>query len=183
MRRIVLVFLFALCVDQALAQSSLEQIWRSVTKSKGSTSVAALSNEKIVSGLKEALKLSTGKAVASTGKPDGFFRNEAIKILLPEKLRTAGRGMRLIGMGPQLDQLEVGMNRAAEQATPLAKEIFLNALYKMSFDAQGLDMDEYVLGKTLDGLFYVLAQEEKNIRKDPAARTTDLLREVFGARQ
>ena len=49
MRRIVLVFLFALCVDQALAQSSLEQIWRSVTKSKGSTSVAALSNEKIVS--------------------------------------------------------------------------------------------------------------------------------------
>ena len=146
-------------------------------------------------------------------------------------------------MGPQLDQLEVGMNRAAEQATPLAKEIFLNALYKMSFDdargilsggdhaatdyfrrqssaelstafkpivhrtmeqvgvirqynqlsqnsvagpllkAQGLDMDEYVLGKTLDGLFYVLAQEEKNIRKDPAARTTDLLREVFGARQ
>jgi hypothetical protein len=237
MRRIVLVFLFALCVDQALAQSSLEQIWRSVTKSKGSTSVAALSNEKIVSGLKEALKLSTGKAVASTGKPDGFFRNEAIKILLPEKLRTAGRGMRLIGMGPQLDQLEVGMNRAAEQATPLAKEIFLNALYKMTFDdargiltggdhaaqssaelstafkpivhrtmeqvgvirqynqlsqnsvagpllkAQGLDMDEYVLGKTLDGLFYVLAQEEKNIRKDPAARTTDLLREVFGARQ
>jgi hypothetical protein len=243
MRRISLVFLLALFVDQALAQSSLGQIWRTVTKSKGSTSAAVLSNDKIISGLKEAMKVSTGKAVASTGKPDGFLKNESIKILLPEKLRTAGRGMRLIGMGPQLDDLEVGMNRAAEQATPMAKEIFLNALYKMTFDdargiltggdhaatdyfrrqsseelttafkpivhrtmeqvgvikqynqlsqnsvagpllkAQGLDMDEYVLGKTLDGLFYVLAQEEKNIRKDPAARTTDLLREVFGARQ
>ena len=49
--------------------------------------------------------------------------------------------------------------------------------------AQGLDMDEYVLGKTLDGLLYVLAQEETNIRRDPAARTTALLREVFGARR
>jgi hypothetical protein len=235
--------LLALLVDQALAQSSLEQIWRTVTKSKGSATVSLLSNDKIISGLKEALKVSTGKAVASTGKPDGFLSNEAIKILLPEKLRTTGRGMRLIGMGSQLDELEVGMNRAAEQATPLAKEIFLNALYKMTFDdargiltggdhaatdyfrrqsseelstafkpivhrtmeqvgvikeynqlsqnsfagpllkAQGLDMDEYVLGKTLDGLFYVLAQEEKNIRRDPAARTTALLREVFGARQ
>jgi len=243
MRPISFLLLLALFVGQALAQSSLEQIWRTVTKSKGTTTVAVLSNDKIVSGLKEALKVSTGKAVTSTGKPDGFLKNEAIKILLPEKLRTAGRGMRLIGMGSQLDELEVGMNRAAEQATPLAKEIFLNALYKMTFDdargiltggdhaatdyfrrqssqqlstafqpivhrtmeqvgvikqynqltqnsvagpllrAQGLDMDEYVLGKTLDGLLYVLAQEETNIRRDPAARTTALLREVFGARR
>ena len=243
MRPISFLCLLALCVGQALAQSSLEQIWRTVTKSQGTTTVAALSNDKIISGLKDALKVSTGKAVTSTGKPDGFLKNEAIKILLPDKLRTAGRGMRLLGMGAQLDELEVGMNRAAEQATPLAKEIFLNALYKMTFDdargiltggdhaateyfrrqssqqlstafqpivhrtmeqvgvikqynqlrqnsvagpllrAQGLDMDDYVLGKTLDGLFYVLAQEETNIRRDPAARTTALLREVFGARR
>jgi len=44
-------------------------------------------------------------------------------------------------------------------------------------------MDDYVLGKTLDGLFYMLAQEEQKIRKDPAARTTGLLKEVFGARR
>ena len=243
MRRISVILLVTLLESTSLGQSGLEQIWRSVTKSKGNATVAALSNDKIVSGLKEALKVSTGKAVASTGKPDGFLKNEAIKILLPEKLRTAGRGMRLIGMGPQLDELEIGMNRAAEQATPLAKQIFLNALFKMTFDdargiltggdnaatdyfrrqssaelktafkpivhgtmeqvgvikqynqltqhsvagpllkAQGVDMDEYVVGKTLEGLFYMLAQEERKIRKDPAARTTALLREVFGARQ
>ena len=180
--------------------------------------------------------------MASTGRRDGFLKNEAIKILLPEKLRTAGKGMRLLGMGSQLDELEVGMNRAAEQATPLAKQVFLNALLKMNIDdarniltggdnaateyfrrqslgelttafkpivhqamqrvgvikqynqlmqnsvaasllpGQGLDLDNYVVGKTLDGLFYVLGQEEKQIRKDPAARSTALLREVFGTR-
>lgn len=243
MRPISVMLLVAFLGGRALAQSPLEQIWRTVTQSKRNTTVAALSNDKIISGLKDALKVSTGKAVASTGKPDGFLKNEAIKIPLPEKLRNASRGMRFIGMGPQLDELEIGMNRAAEQATPLAKQIFLNALFKMTFDdargiltsgddaatqyfrrqssddlkgafkpivhrtmeqvgvikqynqltrnsvagpllkAQGLEMDDYVLGKTLDGLFYMLAQEEGKIRKDPAARTTAILREVFGARQ
>ena len=73
MRPISFLLLLALFVGQALAQSSLEQIWRTVTKSKGTTTVAVLSNDKIVSGLKEALKVSTGKAVTSTGKPDGFL--------------------------------------------------------------------------------------------------------------
>lgn len=232
-----------LAATSAFAQSPLDQVWQTITKSKGNTTAATLSDEKITAGLKEALKVSTGKAVASTGRPDGFLKNDAIKILLPEKLRTAGKGMRLLGMGPQLDDLEVGMNRAAEQATPLAKQIFLNALYKMSIDdargiltggdnaatqyfrrqssgelttafkpivyqamqrvgvvqqynqlmqnsmaaplmqVQGFDLDNYVVGKTLDGLFYMLGQEEKQIRKDPAARTTALLREVFGKRQ
>jgi hypothetical protein len=43
-----------------------------------------------------------------------------------------------------------------------------------------LDLDKYVVGKTLDGLFYMLGQEEKNIRKNPVAQTTNLLKEVFG---
>jgi len=80
-----------------------------------------------------ALTVSTGNAVASTGRPDGF-QNEAIKILLPENLRTVGKGLRLMGMGSQMDELEVGMNRAAERAAPEAKQIFINALTKMSFE-------------------------------------------------
>src|SRR3954465_12539711 len=112
------------------AQSPLEQIWKNSTNE----SISNLSNAKIAAGLKEALKVSTTKTVAATGKPDGFLKNEAIRILLPDKLRSAGKGLRLVGMGPQLDELEVGMNRAAEQATPLAKQIFLNALMKMSID-------------------------------------------------
>jgi len=43
------------------------------------------------------------------------------------------------------------------------------------------DLDEYVTGKTLDGLFTLIGEEEKKIRKDPVARTTDLLKEVFGS--
>src|SRR5260370_41666674 len=92
-----------------------------------------LSDDKITAGLKEALRVSTGKAVASTGRPDGFLKNAAIKILVPPKLQTAGKTMRMMGMGAQVDQLEVGMNRAAEQATPQAKRIFLDSLAKMTF--------------------------------------------------
>src|SRR6185437_8716076 len=86
------------------------------------------------SGLKQALQVSTSKAVALTGKRDGFLKNEAIKIVVPPKLQTVGRGLRMLGMGEKVDELEVGMNRAAEQSTPLAKQIFLAALKKMTFD-------------------------------------------------
>jgi len=48
--------------------------------------------------------------------------------------------------------------------------------------AQAPDIDEYVVARTLDGLFYVLGEEEKKIREDPAARVTAILREVFGGR-
>jgi Protein of unknown function (DUF4197) len=200
-----------------------------------------LNDDKIIAGLKEALQVSTTKAVALTGKPDGFLKNQAIRILLPPKLQTIGKGMRMLGMGARVDELEVGMNHAAEQATPEAKQIFLAALKKMSFDdarkiltgndtaatdyfkrtssadltvafapivhrsmqrvgvvqqyervlnsapagnalAGEFDLNKYVVGKTLDGLFYTLGQEEKRIRKDPAAQTTALLKEVFGKR-
>jgi hypothetical protein len=46
--------------------------------------------------------------------------------------------------------------------------------------SEDLDINKYVVGKALDGLFYMLAGEERKIRKNPAARTTELLKEVFG---
>jgi hypothetical protein len=220
-----------------LAQNPLDQLWKKATAKP----LSSVSTDKISAGLKEALKVSTSRAVASTGRPDGFLKNEAIKILLPEKLRNANRGLRLVGMGPQLDELEIGMNRAAERATPKAKEIFLNALSEMTIDdarkilsgsdtaateyfrakssadlataftpivneslqnvgvvrqynqimqnplasglarSQSFDLNKYVVGKTLDGLFYTLGQEERKIRTNPAAQTTSLLKEVFGS--
>ena len=238
MRRTLLLPLVVLLTLPCLAQLSdiLKSAESAVQSNNRDTSM--LSTDKIASGLKQALQVSTRNAVASTGKPDGFLKNAAIKILLPEKLATIGKGMRLMGMGGPVDELEVGMNRAAEQATPKAKAIFLSSLEKMSFDdarkiltgndtaatdyfkrtssaqlttafspivhqsmqnvgvvkkyeamlqsapgggalAGKLDLDKYVVGKTLDGLFYVLGQEEQKIRKDPAARTTSLLKEVF----
>jgi len=240
MKRILLVAV-GVCVAfiACLGQLPLGQIW---DKAAGTASPAGagLSNDKIIAGLKEALTVSTGKAVALTGRPDGFLKNQAIKILLPDKLRTAEKGMRLVGMGPQLDELEVGMNRAAEQATPKAKQIFVNAVKQMTInDARGIltggntaatqyfkrqstaeltaaftpivhqslvnvgvvkqyehlmqnsmaapllgkdafNLDKYVVGKTMDGLFYMLGEEEKKIRTNPAAQTTALLKQVFG---
>jgi hypothetical protein len=243
MRNLKILFLITSLVTGCWAQTQLGDIWNKVNRTAPSANrgTATLSTDKISAGLKEALTVSTGKAVAATGKPDGFLKNEAIKIPLPDKLRTAGKGLRLLGMGSQMDELEVGMNRAAEQATPQAKRIFLNAVSKMTFDdarkilsgndtaatdyfkqqtsaqlttafkpivhtallnvgvvkqynaimqnslagplgAQNFNLDNYVVGKTLDGLFYMLGQEEKKIRKDPMAQTTSLLKEVFGKR-
>lgn len=223
----------------SFSQSALDKILKAATSHSSS---ATLGNDKITAGLKEALQVGTTKAVTKTGKTDGFLKNAAIKILLPPKLQNAQKTLRFVGFGPQLDELEVGMNRAAEQATPQAKQIFLNALMQMSIDdarhilsgndtaatdffrnkssaqlttafapivhqalqnvgvvrqynqlrqnalagpvlqKQNFDLDSYVVGKTLDGLFYMLGEEEKQIRKNPAAQTTALLREVFGNR-
>ena len=207
-----------------------------------SASAQPSSDSKTASGLKEALQIGTNRAVDLTGTTDGFFKNEAIKILMPEKLRTAEKGLRLTGMGPKIDEFELSMNRAAEKAAPAARGIFKDALLQMSFDdarqiltggntsateyfkaktsdtltvafkptvesamdetgvvtqykqltggmqslpfgrSQSFDITGYVVGKTLDGLFYMLGQEEKKIRTNPAAQITPLLKEVFGNR-
>ncbi len=240
---LILTFLSVFAVQVCTAQSTLDRIFQRAKAAHSTTTTSTLSNDKIVAGLKEALTVSTRKAVAATGRPNGFLENEAIKILLPDKLKRVGTGMRLVGMGSQVDALEVGMNRAAEQAVPAANQIFINAVTRMSFaDArqilsggdtaatdyfkrqssgqlsqafapivhqamenvgvvrqydqlmnnpmaarvaasQNFDLDDYVVGKTVTGLFYVMAQEETKIRKDPMAQTTSLLKEVFGRRQ
>ena len=133
MRILLLSIAVALgCSTHAAAQ--LDEILKKAGDTLAHSNTADLSNDKIIAGLKQALRVSTGKAVALTGRPDGFLKNQAIRILLPPKLATLGRGMRMLGMGARVDELEVGMNRAAEQATPQAKQIFLSALRKMTFD-------------------------------------------------
>src|SRR5882724_3061209 len=203
--------------------------------------IGGLSDAKIGSGLKEALRVGTETAVSLTGKTDGYFANQAIKILMPSLLETADKGLRMVGYGPQLDEFVLSMNRAAEAAAPGAKKIFGDAIGAMSIEdarkiwsggdnaatqyfksktsdqltaafkpvvdealnqvgvtrqykellgraqsipfmkTESLDIDRYVLGKSLDGLFLVLGEQEKQIRTNPAARTTDLLKEVFSA--
>ena len=105
-----------------------------IFKGLGIGQTAGLSDAKIGSGLKEALKIGTENAVGLTGKTDGYFLNQAIKILMPEKLRTLEKGLRVVGYGPQVDEFVLSMNRAAEQAAPAAKDIFWNAIGEMSFE-------------------------------------------------
>ena len=55
-----------------------------------------------------------------------------------------------------------------------------NSMVSSVLGNENLNLDSYVVGKALDGLFYMLGQEEKQIRTNPAAQTTTLLKEVFG---
>jgi hypothetical protein len=203
---------------------------------------ALAQDSRAAAGLKEALQIGAKNAISLTGRTDGFFKNEAIKILMPKALQTVERGLRMVGMGAQVDGFVLSMNRAAERAVPKAGRIFSDAVSTMTFDGArqilsggdtaaaeyfrsrtsaqlgeaflpeikkatdaagatkqfkdlmgqapqlpfgktaSFDLDAYVLDKTLAGLFFVLGEEERKIRKNPAARVTTLLRDVFGKR-
>lgn len=222
-------------VTAAPASAQLGRILRGL----GLGRPGGLNDAKIASGLKEALQIGTQNAVNLTGRLDGYFRNEVIKILMPEKLQTLEKGLRLVGYGPRVDEFVLSMNRAAERAAPRAKAIFWDAIGEMSFEdarkilnggdtaatdyfqdkttdrlaaafrpvvdkainevgvtrrykeligryeaipfvtSERLDIDQYVVTKALDGLFYVVGEEERKIRTNPTARVTDLLKEVF----
>jgi len=203
---------------------------------------AGLSDTDITKGLKEALGRGVSTSIASLGKTDGYFGNQAVRILLPEQLRKLEGPLRLAGQGQLIDDLVLAMNRAAEKAVPQAANILGDAVKNMSVsDAKGiltgpqdaatqyfrkssgakigelmqpiiakatdsvgvakaykkltanplaaslaqsygLDLDAYVNAKAQDGLFTLIAQEEKDIRTNPAERTTALLKKVFGGR-
>ncbi|MBZ5502704.1 MAG: DUF4197 domain-containing protein [Acidobacteriia bacterium] len=211
-----------------------------ISKRLGLGKQSTLSDSKIASGLKEALQVGATNAVKSTGRRDGYFGNQAIKILMPKNLRPLEQGLRAVGYGPKVDDFVLSMNRSAEAAAPAAKKIFIDAILSMSFDdarkilsggdtaatdyfksktteqltvafrpvvektmnqnsvtqqykqlvgqaqtipfmkSQNLDITNYVVSQALNGLFYMLGQEERKIRKDPAAQTTNLLKQVFG---
>jgi hypothetical protein len=86
------------------------------------------------SGLKEALSVGTGKAVDLLGQVDGYLKNADVRIEVPDKLRMVEKTMRALGQDEMVDQFVTSMNRAAEAAAPLAKEVFLDAIKEMSFE-------------------------------------------------
>lgn len=91
------------------------------------------------SALRQALEIGTKNAVSLTSAKDGFFRNEAIKIPVPEKLRPVEKGLRLAGQGQAVDDFVLSMNRAAEKAAPAASGIFTDAIKQMTFaDARAI---------------------------------------------
>ena len=216
-----------------------------------SAAIAALPDDKIVSGLKEALGKGVSNAVVSLGHDGGYLSNPNVKIPLPASLQKLESGLRLAGQGQMVDDFVASMNHAAEKAVPVAAGVFGDAIQQMSItdarnilsgapdaatqffrrtsetnlhaqflplvkkatDSVGatarykeltgkfaavsalgslfgsksggstsaLDVDNYVTSKALDGLFKMVAEEEKNIRANPVARTTDVLKSVFGA--
>jgi hypothetical protein len=239
-KRNIMMRLLMLCIGLLVCSSAARAQLDQLEQRIGIGSGGSLSESKVASGLKDALQVGTDNAVKLTGKTDGYFGNQAIKILMPSNLRSVEKGLRAVGYGPKVDDFILSMNRSAEAAAPAARKIFVDAILAMSFDdakkilsgsdtaatdyfkgkttddlttafrpfvektmdengvtrqykeltdqyqsipfakSQMFDINKYVITKALDGLFFELAEQERQIRKDPMARTTNLLKEVFG---
>lgn len=91
----------------------------------GSTNIAA--------GLREALNNGITKQVTKLTATDGFFKNEAVKILLPPELRKVDAGLRSIGLSSLADEGLKVLNRAAEDAVKEATPIFVDAVKNITF--------------------------------------------------
>jgi hypothetical protein len=228
-RCIAVLLVLVLSAGCAAVMKELDQV---LQESDGSTAA---------DGLREALAVGTGRAVERRGKDGGYLGDALAEILIPEKLSRAARALELTGRGDLVEEFKVSMNRAAEAAAPVARDVFVRSIREMSFeDAMGIlrghetaatdffrrtagdelarrftpivqdklsavgatqrfdtlmtriealplvdrpvfDLTTYVTDEALDGLFGALADEERKIRTDPVARTTELLRRWFGS--
>jgi hypothetical protein len=193
----------------------------------------------ISGGLKEALSNGISKQVTKLTATDGFYKNQAVKILMPEELKKVDSGLRRIGLGSLADEGLKALNRAAEDAVKEATPIFVDAVRNMSFmDAKTIlmgsensatnylqnststalygkfnpliknsfskvgadkvwtniinkynsiplvskvnpDLTDYVTNQAMNGVFKMVAVEEKNIRTNLNSRTSVLLQRVF----
>jgi hypothetical protein len=227
----------ALCL---LALAGCAEVDRLVREAGAPGGSGALDEATVVAGLREALRVGSQRAVGRVGRVDGYLGNALIRIALPESFESAAGTLRRVGFGKQVKELEVAMNRAAEQAAGEARVVLVEALRGMTI-ADGyrilrggetaatdyfrqrtgatlrqrfapiverkmgevglsqlyerlserylalpftrrddlVDLDAHVTDKALDGLFRVLGEEERRIRKEPVARTSELLRKVF----
>ncbi|MEO6404953.1 MAG: DUF4197 domain-containing protein [Ferruginibacter sp.] len=91
-----------------------------------------LSSDEIVSGLKEALRVATDSSTKVLNKANGFFGNEAIKILMPDEAKKAEKTLRNLGMGSLVDKAILSMNRAAEDAAGGVANIFWTSIKQMT---------------------------------------------------
>jgi hypothetical protein len=118
------------------AQNNLLQQGLGLLSSGGSTT-GSLTQGEMGDGLKEALRVGTEAVVARLGKTDGFNTDTAIHIPLPGQLATVQKALKAAGYSGLVDDLELRLNRAAEQATPKAKALFVDAISAMTIkDAQ-----------------------------------------------
>nr|WP_070960224.1 DUF4197 domain-containing protein [Hyphomonas sp. Mor2] len=209
----------------------------------GETSGSELTLQEIDAGLRQALEIGTQRVASQIGVTDGYWRDPQIQIPLPGRLGSVQTELAKLGLSGPLDDLQLRMNRAAEDAVPAGKQIVIDAVQSITIeDAVGIlrggdsaatdflrtrteqnlrglftpyvesalegsgayrALDSAVAGQPLlavaaidyksdltthavqfglDGLFTYLAVEEKKIRDNPVARTTELLRKVFGSR-
>ena len=123
-------------VEKGFAQSDWLDKGKDILGDVGAsgTSATNLSDQEIGVGLKEALRVGTGNVVGQLGRQGGFSDDPSIHIPLPGSLSTVQSTLDKVGMGETMDDLELRLNRAAEAATPKAKQLFLDAISEMTFE-------------------------------------------------
>lgn len=208
------------------------------------TGVGGLTSAEAAEGIRAALNQGIVAAVAQVGRRDGYFADRQIKIPLPPRLASAQSQLSAFGLSGLLDQMQLEINRGAEEAAPEARSIFASAIRSMTInDALGIvnggptsattyfqnrttssltrlfkpsienalmrtgaiqtydnilrslegiplapqmgtdarnDLIDHGVEKGLGGLFFYVAREEEAIRTNPAKRTSEILRRVFG---
>ena len=143
----------ALLVFQITACAELQQVVNQLPN-------GVLTNDQIAGGLKEALNNGINKRVTLLGAEDGFFKNELVRILLPEELKKVDNTLRKIGLTKLADEGLKVLNRAAEDAVGEAIPIFVDAIKGMTFnDAKNILLGEknaatsYLQRTTSDALY------------------------------
>ena len=202
-------------------------------------SQGVLTQDQIGRGLRQALDKGIQNQVSKLTSKDGFYKNELVKILLPEELRAVDNTLRKIGLSSLADEGLRAINRTAEDAVKTATPVFVNAVKEITFnDAKNIllgqdnaattylegktqkalygkfnpvikesfqkvgadkvwnnlinrynsipfvnkvnpDLTDYVTNQALEGVFTMIAVEEKGIRNKVGLRSTPLLRKVF----
>ena len=222
-------------------QATVSALVLAATRQAYALSLSDLSGADASSGLKAALGQGAQAAVALLGQTDGFLGNPKVRIPLPGHLDDAAQLLRKFGQGKRIDELVTTINRAAEAAVPMGKDLLVSAVQNMTVtDAKNIltggdtsvteffaektriplgerflpvvtratekvglaqrynafagkaagfgllrnedaNLEQYVTGKTLDGLYLVIGEEEKKIRQNPAGAGSAIVRKVFGA--
>jgi hypothetical protein len=156
------IYFFVLAI-QFTGCAELQNVVNQVAKS------GALSQEQIGNGLRQALDNGIKNQVSKLTSTDGFYKNELVKIMLPEELQAVDKGLRKIGLGNLADEGIKVLNRAAEDAVKTATPIFINAVKEITFaDAKNILLGNqnaatsYLKGKTSDDLYASFTPVIKN---------------------
>ena len=234
MKKLLIVLLLIPLISIAQTKKKVKKI-----KIKTPTVTNVINTIDISAGLKEALNKGVTEQVSKLTVIDGFYKNEAVKILIPEELQRVDATLRKLGMGSLVDDGIKSLNRAAEDAVKESTPIFINTIKNISIsDAKGIllgnesaatsylkdsttkelyakfnpvvqesigkvgadviwnsiikkyntiplvnkvnpDISDYVTTKAMEGVFKMIAVEEKNIREKLSSRNSDLLKSVF----
>jgi hypothetical protein len=141
MKRITIWMFCFLSIFSLSNCDTLQDIANTTLGNGSSSGGAGLSNNQIVSGLKQALMQGTTKGVNILSVKDGFFKNASVKVLFPPEAQKVEKTLRDIGAGQLVDVAIEKINRAAENAAIGAKDIFISSITQMTVtDAMGILM-------------------------------------------